>query len=95
MLTQNTNGSGIAIDKTGNASYSDMIWDTNLVKLNNLTSANWRFYLNIISNFSSYQSNFNLIHTYALTGLYDISIMFPSSNLSFKYSITVTDCKLN
>lgn len=94
ILTQQLNSSGIAIDQSGNASYSDTTWDTNLVNLNSNSTANWRFYFNTITNFTSYQSKFNLVHSYATIGLYEISILFTSSNQVFKQVVNITDCEL-
>lgn len=93
ILTQQLNSSGIAIDQTGNASYSDTTWATNLVNLNSNSTANWRFYFNTITNFTSYQSKFNLVHSYATIGLYEISILFTSSNQLFKQVVNITDCE--
>lgn len=92
-LKQGSNGTTIAVDQITNSSFSDLIWGTNLLKLNNLTQNNWRFYLNPITNNTNYQSNLNIIHYYTLIGVYEISLLFTSSNKIFKHIINVTDCK--
>ena len=91
LLTQNTGR--IAIDTTGNASYSDLVWNsiTQWTKLEEFS--NCRFYLTTINNFTSYQNTLNIIHSYANIGLYNLTIIFPSSNISFQQTINITDCK--
>ena len=91
LLTQSPNSSNIAIDKSGNASYSDMVWGTNLNMLN--SSSNWRFYLTTITNFTSYQSSLNIQHSYNYIGLYNLSILFTSSNQLYNMLVNITDCK--
>jgi hypothetical protein len=91
FLTQSPNSSNVAIDKSGNASYSDMIWGTNLNMLN--SSSNWRFYLTTITNYSAYQSSLNIQHSYNNIGLYNLSILFTSSNQLYNMLVNITDCK--
>ena len=81
-----------AVDTTGNEKYSDLIWSINLSKLNKTN--NWRFFLNPITNYTSYENSFTIVHTYNNIGVYNISIMFPSSNQVFQQIVNVTDCKL-
>lgn len=83
----------IAIDQTGNSTYSDLAWNnvTFWSKLNEFS--NWRFYLSAINGFSSYQTNINIVHQYLNTGLYTISISFLSSDQLFQQLINITDCK--
>ena len=90
FLTQSPNSSNIAIDKSGNASYSDMVWGTNLNMLN--SSSNWRFYLTTITNLTRYQSNLNIKHSYNYIGLYNLSILFTSSNQLYNMLVNITDC---
>ena len=90
-MTQSPNSSNIAIDKSGNASYSDMIWGANLNMLN--SSSNWRFYLTTITNSTSYQSSLNIQHSYNHIGLYNLSILFTSSNQLYNMLVNITDCK--
>ena len=53
----------VAIDTNGNASVSDLQWSTNI--WSNLNSnSNWRFYLDTIDNFSSYQNTINVVYPY-------------------------------
>jgi hypothetical protein len=91
MLTQYT--ANIAIDKSGTATYSDMISTSGIYsKLNNNT--NWRFYINTLNDFALYISQINMLHTYASIGLYQINIVFlNSSNITFQQIVNVTDCK--
>ena len=93
FLTQTPNASNVAIDQTGNATYSDMIWGTNLNMLNPLNNSNWRFYLTAITNFSSYRSSLNIMHSYSSIGLYNLSILFTSSNQIYNMLVNITDCK--
>jgi hypothetical protein len=83
----------VAIDNTGNASYSDLVWisQTQWTKLN--PNSNWRFYFTSINNFTSYRNTFNISHTYSNIGLYNLSFVFLSSNQIFSQIINVTDCK--
>lgn len=83
----------VAIDSTGNASYSDLVWisQTQWTKLN--PNSNWRFYFTTINNFTSYRNTFNISHTYSNIGLYNLSFVFLSSNQIFSQIINVTDCK--
>ena len=92
LLTQRTGR--IAIDTTGNASYSDLVWEPNTqwIKLTELN--NWRFYFSALNNFVSYQNNFNIYHIYNNIGEYNITLLFLSSNLSFFHTFYVTNCKL-
>ena len=60
FLTQTLNSTNIAIDQSGSAQYSDMIWGTNLQQIN--ATSNYRFYLTTISNFTVYQTNLLISH---------------------------------
>ena len=92
LLTQSTGR--IAIDTSGNSTYSDLVWQSPIwTKLNSLNT-NWRFYLNVLTNFTSYTTTFNLVKTYKSIGLYNLIITFNSSNQTFQQTINVTDCKL-
>jgi hypothetical protein len=90
QLTQIT--AKIAIDTTGNASSSDLQWSTNIwSKLN--SNSNWRFYLDTLNNFTSYQNTINVVYPYSTIGLYTISLTFASSGQVFQQTVNVTDCK--
>ena len=89
MLIQNTGK--VAIDKNGNATYSDLTWNTPLWRKLNPNS-NLRFYLNAITKFSSYQTALTLSHSYKSIGLYELSIFFTSSNQTYNQIVNVTDC---
>jgi hypothetical protein len=90
-LTQNT--AKIAIDTTGNASYSDLVWNTTTQWTKLAEFSNMRFYLTPLTNFSSYQTLFNIMHTYKNIGLYNLAITFASSNETFNQIVNITDCK--
>jgi hypothetical protein len=91
VLTQNT--AKIAIDTTGNASYSDLVWNTTTQWTKLAEFSNMRFYLTPLTNFSSYQTLFNIMHTYKNIGLYNLAITFASSNETFNQIVNITDCK--
>ena len=91
LLTQNTGR--IAIDTTGNASYSDLVWNLTTQWTKLAEFSNWRFYLTTINNFTSYQNTLNIIHSYANIGLYTLSLTFLSSNISYQQTVNITDCK--
>ena len=80
----------LAIDSSTNCSYSDLVWqDTIWSKLNN--NMNWRIYFDTINNFLSYQTSFNLIHSYSWIGLYNLTITIVSTNATFAQIVNVTD----
>jgi len=90
MLTQTTGK--VAIDTTGNATYSDLAFKSSVwSKLSSIQ--NWRFYLTALNNFSSYQTYFSLTHTYKSIGIYNVTLTFSSSNETFTQSVNITDCK--
>ena len=91
LLTQNTGR--IAIDTSGNASYSDLVWNSTTQWTKLAEFSNWRFYLTTINNFTSYQNTLNIIHSYANIGLYTLSLTFLSSNISYQQTVNITDCK--
>jgi len=91
ILTQNSGY--IALYTAGNATYSDMAWNTS-IWTNLVATSNWRFYLTPTTNFSVYQNSFNLYHSYNWVGLFNLSMIFLSSNISFIRIVNVTDCKL-
>ena len=84
----------VAIDTTGNASYSDLVWNLTTQWTKLAEFSNWRFYLTTINNFTSYQNTFNIIHSYANIGLYNLTIIFPNSNISYQQIVNITDCKI-
>lgn len=82
----------IAVDQSGNATYSDLVWQTSI--WSKLTEfSNWRIFFNTLSNFTTYQSSFNLVHSYSSIGLYTLSILIRSSNQLFQKQVNITDCK--
>ena len=83
----------VAIDTTGNASYSDLVWNLTTQWTKLAEFSNWRFYLTTINNFTSYQNTLNIIHSYANIGLYTLSLTFLSSNISYQQTVNITDCK--
>lgn len=88
-LTQSTGK--IAIDKSGNATYSDMVLSNGgYYKLND--TSNWRIFLNTITSFGSYKTSFLITYTYSALGNYEIMLTFISSNVTFFYDISVTQC---
>ena len=90
---QLTQGTGkIAIDTTGNASYSDMVWNTTTQWTKLAEFYNWRFYLTANYNFTSYQKLINVLHSYQSIGLYTLSLTFLSSNTVFQQLVNITDC---
>jgi hypothetical protein len=92
---QLTQGTGrVAIDITGNATYSDLVWNTTQQWTKLAEFSNRRFYLTPLFNFTSYQNTLNVLHSYANIGLYTLSLTFLSSNKTFQQIINVTDCNL-
>ena len=72
--------------------YRDLQWSTNI--WSNLNSnSNWRFYLDTVNNFSSYQNTINVVYPYQSIGLYTISLTFASSGQVFQQTVNITDCK--
>ncbi len=92
LLTQGTGK--IAVDISGNATYSDLVWNTTTQWTKLAEFNNWRFYLTTINNFTSYTNTLNVLHSYANIGLYTLSLTFLSSNKTFQQIINVTDCNL-
>ena len=89
VLTQNTGR--IAIDTSGNATYSDLVWNTTTQWTKLAEFYNWRFYLTTLNNFTSYQTTFNIKHAYSSIGLYNLSITFASNNQTFQQTVNITD----
>ena len=90
-LQQDIDTAKIAIDVSGTALYSDIAWESYLQKLN--AYSNYRFYLQPVFNFSTYQVKINLYHRYSLAGLYNVSLTSLSSNQYFENLMNITDCK--
>ena len=90
QLTQSTGK--VAIDITGNATYSDLVWNTTQQWTKLAEFSNLRFYLTPLYNFTSYQNTLNVLHTYANIGLYTLSLTFLSSNKTFQQIVNITDC---
>lgn len=91
MLTQITGK--IAIDVTTNSTYSDLVWNSTTQWTKLAEFLNWRFYLNPITNYTTYQTIFNLIHSYSNIGIYTLTLNFTSSNLLYQQTVNITDCK--
>jgi hypothetical protein len=83
----------IAIDTTGNASYSDLVWNTTTQWTKLAEFYNWIFYFTPIYNFTSYQNVLNVLHSYQNIGLYTLSLTFLSSNTTFQQIVNITDCE--
>ena len=79
----------VAIDITGNTTYSDLVWNTTTQWTALAEFYNWNFYLTPLTNFSSYWTSFNIAHTYYKVGTYKVAILFTSSNQTFTYTITI------
>lgn len=81
----------IAIDKISNSTYSYMVLISgNYFKLSE--TSNWRFYLNAVTSFSSYQRSLIITYTYSYIGLFDLSLTFLSSNTTYHYPAYITQC---
>jgi hypothetical protein len=84
----------ISCNKTTNSTYSDLYYNpTNMLWTKLSTTSNWRLMLTTLTNFTSYQSSFNLIHSYLNLGLYNINFTFASSNQVFILPVNVTNSK--
>ena len=92
VLIQNTGK--IAIDTSGTASYSDLVWNTTTQWTKLAEFYNWRFYLTALTNFTTYQTTFNIQHSYVIPGLYSLSITFASNGQTFQQTVNITDRKL-
>jgi len=93
MLTQNTGK--VAIDTTGTALYSDLVWNSTTQWTQLAEFSNWRFYLTVLTNFTKYTTSLNLFHNYNTIGLYSLSIRFASSpSTIFQQIVNITDCKI-
>jgi len=93
LLTQLTGK--VAVDSSGNATYSDLVWNTTTQWTKLAEFFNWRFYLTTINNFTSYQNNLNIVHSYPSAGLYTLSLTFLSSNKTFQQIVNITNGNLN
>ena len=91
QLTQATGR--VAIDITGNATYSDLVWNTTQQWTKLAEFSNRRFYLTPLFNFTSYQQSFNIKYSYTNIGVYTLSFSFKSSNITIQQTINITDCK--
>ena len=91
FLTQLTGK--VAVDITGTANVSDLVWNTTTQWTKLAEFFNWRFYLTTINNFTSYQNTLNVLHSYSNIGLYTLSLTFLSSNKIFQQIVNITDCK--
>lgn len=91
MLTQITGR--IAIDTRNNSSFSDLVWNTTTQWTKLAEFLNWRFYLTPITNYTTYETTFNLVHTYSTVGVYTLTLNFTSSNQLYQQIVNITDCK--
>ena len=91
-LTQTTGR--VALDKTSNPKYCDLVWNSQTQWTEINSGSNWRFYISTISSFTSYFNSFNINHKYSTTGIYPITLTFLSSNQVFTQVVNITDCKL-
>jgi hypothetical protein len=82
----------VSIDISGNASVSDLVWNTTTQWTQLAEFSNWRFYLTTINNFTSYFNILNIQHIYANIGLYPMTISFSSSNVTYQQIVNITDC---
>lgn len=82
----------IAIDTTINSTYSDLVWNTTTQWTKLAEFLNWRFYLNPITNYTTYQTIFNIIHSYSNIGIYTLTLNFTSSNQLYQQIVNITDC---
>lgn len=90
-LTQNT--ANVAIDTTAVAPYSDIAWKSYLEKINQFS--NNRFYLDSITNYTSYYIPISLYYSYSDPGLYNLRFSYSNCNKTYQQNITITDCKFN
>ena len=91
LLTQSTGL--VAVDQSGNVSYSDYYWNTNTSLWTKISTSNWRVYLVPITNWTTYQFSFNLTHYYSSVGVYNFSITALSSNAIFYIPYIVSNGK--
>ena len=90
LLTQGTGK--IAVDISGNATFSDLVWNTTQQWTKLAEFSNRRFYLTPLYNFTSYENTLNVLHSYTNIGLYTLSLTFLSSNKTFQQIVNITDC---
>lgn len=86
------NGGMVAVDQSGNATYSDYYWDTNTelwTKLNSNSSC--RLYLTPITNWTTFYYSFSLNHYYSAIGFFNLSLKVQSSNSTFYFPFYVTN----
>jgi hypothetical protein len=83
----------LAVDTSGNATYSDMILSTDGTSVSKMnTILNQRFYLNALNRFDSYYfASFNVSHSYLNVGNYLIKIKIE--NNTFYKEVQISDCK--
>ena len=91
LITQGTGK--IAIDISGNATYSDLVWNTTTQWTKIAEFSNQRLYFTTINNFTRYQNSFNIKHSYTNIGVYTLSFSFKGSNITILQKINITDCK--
>ena len=90
LLTQNSGL--VAIDESTSSSYSDLVNQGNI--LTNLSySANKRFLISPLTNFSSYYANISLSHVYSNYGSYNLILKFANTKQTFNQTITTYSCK--
>lgn len=94
ILTQTTGK--VAVDSSNNATFSDLAIGSSSLGVSHSyyklqPFVNQRFFMKALSNFTTYQNTFSVAHTYANTGLYNITITFASSADSYQYLANVTE----
>ena len=92
-LAQNLDAGRVALDLSGDALFGDIAWKIYIEELN--PQSNYRFYLQPLTNFSSYQTEISIYHSYAQAGYYFVSLTFQSSNQIFMSLMKITNCKYN
>ena len=90
-LTQNTGL--VAVDTSNTASYSDLVWNTTTQWTKLAEFSKWRFYLLPLTNFSSYQTSFNILHAYNIY-IYPDLVFFAFSTIMWVclYSFYMSHC---
>jgi len=84
----------VACNQTANSTYSDLFYNSTSMLWQKLSrTANWRLIFTTLTNFTSYQSSINIMHTYSTPGLYLMNVTFASAPDSFIILNNITQCK--
>lgn len=81
----------VSLDITGAADYPDLAWNNYLQKIS--PTSNIRFYLEPITNYTTYETSVSLYHTYPDVGLYSLKFSFSESTKVYQEIVNITDCK--